>query len=132
MKKLILMLLLCIPSLIYATNDNLTTGTEIEGKYTVTATGETYRLNSYQNLPKIQASVVIEMDPLPEGEYYDIYLKYVTDNQEINWFVEPDGYKCYFSIDSTPRHIVIEVVRRKGSTHQDIINVREFRFTILE
>lgn len=132
MKKLALILLLCIPSFIYATNDYLPTGTEIEGKYTVTATGETHRLSHYQTLPNVMAAVVIELDRLPDGEYYEIYLRYVSDEKDINWLVEPDGYKCYFNLDLASRSIRIEVTRRKNSSNQGIINVRTFSFFVPE
>ena len=131
MKKLILMLLLCIPNLIYAQDlgELLTKGT-----YTVTFTGETYPLTSTHILPNnVQSSIVIELPPLPDNDaYYEFVLVNVSDNAPISWSVEPkpQGRKCYFCIDGKKRSIIIQILIRTGNSYQEIIDGRMFRFEI--
>lgn len=131
MKKLILMLLLCIPSFMFAKND---LGEYLlQGKYTVTFTGETLPLTHRHILPNVQSAVVIEFPPLPDTDaYYDFVLSDVSDNASISWFAEPqpNGRKCSFSLDTKPRFIWIQVLIRTGSSYQEIIDGRTFEFVI--
>ncbi len=131
MKKLILMLLLCIPISIFAKediNDLLTKGT-----YTITynGMGQTFPLTGFHTIPNEQGGVIIELPSLADGNlYYDVILARVSDNASIGWFVEPNSTKCYFNLDLTRRTIFIQVYIKTKSNPEGIVARRDFTFKV--
>lgn len=130
MKKLILILLTLLPTLVWAEKKECaqTNIYEATGTYTTSAFGGVFTLTDRNEFPKMAFVIGITLDELPEGMYYEWKLIEANGGDE-TFQPQPSNHRmCYIGLNGNTDVLRFAVITRTGSGFQGIVAEREFSF----